>query len=505
MMSTTYCPGELSLFNTFDLSYAPVLLYYSYIPILFASLILSIFILIKDKRSLMSKLLFAIAVVFALWVLNIILQWITVPAHLNYFEWQITPFLEILIPIFSIYFVAVFLEKEDTSLAMKLFLSAVASLVALLLPTKFNTISFDVPNCQANLGPLIYFVYSFEIFSIFFILFLCIKKYISSDSNLIKKQILFLAIGVVFFLGIFSIGQIFGEITKVCEINLVGPVGMLLFIGMLSYMIVKFKVFNAKLFASQALILALLFFIISLLFIQQIDIIHIVILFTFGLVSILGASLIKSVKREIEQREKIEKLAVDLESANRQKDTVLHLVAHQLNGPVSVVNFTTELMLAGDFDPLTEQQKKAVADIRRAGENMKDQSEMILVAAKISAGAKLPLELAPLDLNTFFSGIINEGTLKAKERNVNLQISIPPKLPTVLLDRKFTQWAISNLLNNAIKYTALKLQDGSGKVDFTVEAKKGVLRCVVKDNGIGIPEGDKSKMFQELSRASNAG
>ena len=108
MLSNFYCPGNLALLGIFDLSYAPALIFYAYIPIIFVSLFLGILVLIKDKYSIQSKLLFLIAVFFSLWNLNVILEWITVPVNLNLFFWQITMFLEMLIFLLSIYLLPLF-------------------------------------------------------------------------------------------------------------------------------------------------------------------------------------------------------------------------------------------------------------------------------------------------------------------------------------------------------------------------------------------------------------
>jgi hypothetical protein len=85
MQSNFYCLGSPTLLGTFDLSYAPTLIFYAYIPIILVSLFLGIFVLFKDKYSIQSKLLFLIAVLFSLWNLNIILEWVTVPVNLNLF------------------------------------------------------------------------------------------------------------------------------------------------------------------------------------------------------------------------------------------------------------------------------------------------------------------------------------------------------------------------------------------------------------------------------------
>lgn len=194
-----------------------------------------------------------------------------------------------------------------------------------------------------------------------------------------------------------------------------------------------------------------------------------------------------------------------IKELDHQKDAVLHMVAHQFKGPIATTNFITELLLDGTYGELTAEQKENVTSIRAAARSMGDQSEMVLAAAQITLGKKLPIEPAPLDLNVFFKDIMTGAMIQAKSRKVELKTSIPSKLPIVMLDRKFTQIAVDNLLSNALKYTALKSPEGGGTVDLTVSVEGNVLHCIVKDTGVGVPDKDKDKIFQELSRASNAG
>ena|SRR3989338_7298859 len=201
--------------------------------------------------------------------------------------------------------------------------------------------------------------------------------------------------------------------------------------------------------------------------------------------------------------QELESANVQLRELDKQKDAVLHMVSHQFRTPLTAIKWTVEGLLEGEN--LNDEQKENLATIQTVSCNLGDQADMILQAAKITQGKKLLCEPAPLDLNYFLKGVINNAIVQSKERKVKLNISAPSQLPTVMLDRKFTQWAFDNLLSNAIKYTAQKMEDGSGNVDFTIEFKNNVLYCIVKDNGIGIPDKDKDKMFKELSRASNAG
>lgn len=187
----------------------------------------------------------------------------------------------------------------------------------------------------------------------------------------------------------------------------------------------------------------------------------------------------------------------------RQKDAVLHLVAHQFKGPVTTINFITELLLDGTYGELSKEQKENITTIKAASKKMGSQADMVLDAAKITAG-KLPLEPKIVDLNALFKEIVEEAQSHAKERKVHLKVSLPTTpLPTVILDKKYTQLAFDNLLSNATKYTALKSEGEN--VEFTIKLKEGTLFCSVKDKGVGIPKADQQNIFKELYRASNAG
>ena len=120
-MDDLYCPLSIPRLATFfDFSFAPTLLFYSYIPIVIISLFFGFYILYKDKYQLQSKLLFLLSLSFVLWIINIILQWVAVYARIVYLSGQLTAFFEILIFLFSFYFVYVFTEKKDIKYQYKM-------------------------------------------------------------------------------------------------------------------------------------------------------------------------------------------------------------------------------------------------------------------------------------------------------------------------------------------------------------------------------------------------
>ncbi len=71
--------------------------------------------------------------------------------------------------------------------------------------------------------------------------------------------------------------------------------------------------------------------------------------------------------------------------------------------------------------------------------------------------------------------------------------------PDVDIDAEKMELAITNLLDNAVKYTP-----NGGRIDFSISQEQGLVRMVVQDSGIGIPKDQKNRLFSKFFRADNA-
>jgi hypothetical protein len=137
----------------FDFSIAPEILYYAYVPIICIALLLGVFVFIKDRFSVLSRILLFITVTFSLFIANELIQWIAVPAGLMYFAWALSLLLHFLVILGTVYFVLVFVQRRDLSFINKLVLCIIAIPVIFFLPTNLNLIGFDVDWCGGIAGP----------------------------------------------------------------------------------------------------------------------------------------------------------------------------------------------------------------------------------------------------------------------------------------------------------------------------------------------------------------
>lgn len=505
MLDSLLCQAESpTLLGLFDLSTAPPLLFYSYIPIVFASLFFGFFVYYQDNKSLQSKLLLGISLFFSLWIVNILAQWVSSYHTALMFAWQLTSLFEVPIFALSLYFLYVFIYKKDIGVIYKTLLVTLIFAVIFYLPTTYNIESYDLEYCEGSIGLLWQFIYFIEIATIPTALLIGLIGYKSPIRKITKTEISFVTFGMVLFLGFFSLSNVFGEITKTYEINLFGPLGMAFFLALMSYLIVRYKTFNSKILSAQILIVTLVILIFSLLFVEDFVPRIIINCITLILVIIIGSFVIKGVEREVLQREKIEKLAVELEKANeqlkqldQQKDELLGIVSHQLATPVSSIKWYLEMLIDGDLGKVTDEQKEHLKSMLGVAGNLSDLVSMILDVSRIQLG-RMHIEKQELDLQSFFKEIVEIIEPKANEKKVNLIVKMPETLPKAMLDKRYTHMTIENLLSNAVKYTPEK-----GNVEFTVALKGNTMTVTVKDTGVGIPKAEQDKIFGKMFRASN--
>lgn len=501
-LNNSMCADSVpSLFGIFDPSIAPPLLYYAYIPIVIASLVFGLFIFLKDRKSLLSRLFASITVAFSLWVVNIIVQWIATPNSVIYFAWQLTAILEIAIFLLAIYFVDVFITHKDISQSKKILLSSIFLVTLLLTPTVFNIGSYDLTWCEGTIGSLWHLVYAFEVTSLFWIASIGMNQTNDSEEKKFLSQNKIVTIGTIALLLVFSGSNIYGEITQNYTINLIGPIGMVVFLGLIAYLISKYRSFGSmKIIGTQILVYALWLLVASLIFVNNISLIHIVVVVTLALLIVLGMVLIRSVKREVEQRERLERLTFQLSDANeklkdldKSKTEFLSLASHQLRSPLTAIKGYSSMLIDGSYGKITEESKVPIDRIFQSSNNLAMIVEDLLSVAKIEQGG-MQYEFTGINLAKIAKTLVDEQSVNAKSKNIELTFDTNVDVAVVRADSTKLRQVFLNFLDNAIKYTP----KGTVKVSLEIIDKK--VRFSVKDSGIGMSKDTRDRLFEKFRR-----
>lgn len=178
------------------------------------------------------------------------------------------------------------------------------------------------------------------------------------------------------------------------------------------------------------------------------------------------------------------------------KDEFVSLVSHELRTPLTSIRGYLELVLDGAGGSLTEEQERFLRVVERNADRLLGLVGDLLFVAQVDAG-RLPLEFDDLDLAQVAAECVEGARPAAEAKGLELLVDAPPLAAKG--DRGRLDQLLGNLVSNAIKFTP----DG-GRVTVRVSAQGESALIEVSDNGIGVPEGERDRLFTRFFRSSNA-
>lgn len=482
----------------------PSIVYYSHFLSIITSLVLILYVLKFGNNKLTNKIFTFTFLSFISWVVFALIFWASNRGDIIMLVWSLTLLVEPLTYIGSFYILYLLIDKKDLPYKYKVILFIIYLPLIVFVPTKFSLPGFDASTCLSIEGPIaLYYTYFIEGLMIVLILGYSINKIVKNKEK--RFEILSLSIGIILFLFAFAWGNIIGSVTEDWQLAQYGLFGMPIFAGFLVYSIIKFRTFNIKLITTQALVVVLWLALCAVLFIRTIENVRIIVSITLILFLIVGILLVRSVKREVEQREKIENLAKDLERANEKlreldqmKSEFLSLATHQIRSPLTAIKGYSSMMLDGDYGEFPVKAKNAVRTIMTSSQNLINIVGEFLDISRIEQG-RMVYNKETFDIGELVKETLNEIMPNIKKAGLEIETKIPENFSAKTnLDKGKTKQIISNLIDNAIKYTP----KGSIGVSLENHGHKTVIK--IKDTGIGIEEKDIDKLFTKFTRTKDA-
>ncbi|MDP9249530.1 MAG: ATP-binding protein [bacterium] len=474
------------------------LIYYSHFLAIILALAVGFFVFFQNKKSLQNRLLFLVMLAFSAWVFFDLILWANERPDFIMFFWSMILLVEPLVYALCVYFIDVFIEKKDISFKKKVGIFSLLLPIIFLLPTQFTLISFDLSNCYREPieGPVAtYYIYLLEIVYSFWILFFAFRK-LNRPAGTERKQIILITSGIMLFLLSFVSGNIVGSITENWTLAQIGLFCIPIFAVFLAYMIVKFKTFNAKMIAAQALVFALAMSVLGILFVRNIENIRMVAFGTLILILIVGYLLVRGVKREIEQRERLAELNVSLRDLIKQRESLVHLITHKVKGSFTRTKFIFAGILDGTFGDITPEIKKIAEQGLEFDKGGIETVDLVLNVANLQNGL-IKYDMKPVDFKDVVTQTVEEKRLAVEAKGLKMELSIEKERYQLLGDAFWLKEVVNNLIENSIKYTK------EGKIMVSL-SDGGKILLSVKDTGLGITEEDKKNLFTEGGRGKDS-
>jgi len=195
---------------------------------------------------------------------------------------------------------------------------------------------------------------------------------------------------------------------------------------------------------------------------------------------------IQWILRDITERKELDRL----------RDDLISMIYHDLRSPLANVVSSLDVldsMLPLDSDPAL----KSLLDIAvRSTERIQRLTDSLLDINRLEAGQAIG-NRSPVSPHKLAKDSVDAILAIAQNKKINISLDVPEDLPTIHVDADMIKRVLTNLIENAIKYTPL-----GGQISVGAEGQATNVNIWVQDHGPGIPENQREKIFQKYTRLS---
>jgi len=221
-------------------------------------------------------------------------------------------------------------------------------------------------------------------------------------------------------------------------------------------------------------------------------------LFVFTVTLYLVVYMTTSISEQLrQQQEDLERANALLQDKDHLKNEYVLRLTHDIKGHLAAIQSCLEIVFNEMVGPLNEKQKDlAERAYRRTSKCMAFITALLrLTRMKLSGH----LEMERFSLRSCIFNSLTSVQNRAQKKSITLHHQIDPGVDEVLGEAVLIEETLTNLLFNAVKYTP----DG-GKVGMDVRRDGSFIQVRITDTGIGIPEAELPRIFEEFYRAENA-
>jgi len=181
----------------------------------------------------------------------------------------------------------------------------------------------------------------------------------------------------------------------------------------------------------------------------------------------------------------------------KTKDEFISLASHQLKTPITAISWNMETLLEETYGTLNEKQKEVLERINESSKNMAELVSGFLDITKMESNG-FAFEKGDVNLLQISDSVLAEFVSQILAKKINVIKKYGNNIPHLNIGIKTARVIFQNLISNALKYTC-----EGGTVEVKIEKTTEGISIYIKDNGYGIAEKDKNKIFTKLFRADN--
>jgi signal transduction histidine kinase len=192
----------------------------------------------------------------------------------------------------------------------------------------------------------------------------------------------------------------------------------------------------------------------------------------------------------------LQKKNAELVKLNDLKNQFLGIAAHDLRNPIGIIYSFSSFLMEEVGDRLSTEHADFLSGIRSSSEFMLHLLDDLLDIAKIESG-KLNLDMEPTDIVAFIGHNVALNRVLAKKKQISIHFNPYEAYPRIKIDRLKMDQVLNNLISNAVKFSP-----PDTTVTVSVFRSGEHVTVSVQDDGPGIPEEERMKLFLPFSKTS---
>lgn len=183
--------------------------------------------------------------------------------------------------------------------------------------------------------------------------------------------------------------------------------------------------------------------------------------------------------------------------AERVKNEFISTVSHELRTPMTSIKGYTDLLFMQAAGPITDAQRKFLTVIKSNADRLATLVNDLLDISRIETG-RIRLDRQPTDAAKVIQDVVTALSKQADEKQLTVTTKVKSPLPPVYADRDRLTQILTNLVDNACRYTP-----AGGKITVSARRVSDKVQIDVTDTGIGISPEDQKKVFDRFYRADH--
>lgn len=229
------------------------------------------------------------------------------------------------------------------------------------------------------------------------------------------------------------------------------------------------------------------------------------------------ASVQESFRELTEKNKKLQEAYERLKELDRLKSNFLATVSHELRTPLTSIIGYSEMILEGIAGDINEEQREFLSTIHEKGEQLLELIKSLLDLSKLESGT-MSLRRAETDCGKLAEQVVSTLTPAARKRGVVLEALVTEDLPLLFADAGRLRQVLTNLTENALKFTPeggsvsigvrkvlLEAVDNGGFGSaLMATAERPAIEFTVRDSGIGIPVDQRDRVFDAFYQVDNS-